>query len=145
MRLWSPCGSSVLRVCKLYDVVTYIHDRLDGASAGFTLIHGMSLQIAQLLTVRRQQEIENGITTKRESRSIERCACAMGFLAHRGSSNESSKPTRACPDGGCAHSSLLRTLHEEYCEIFPWKAIPLESQARFSAALSQAIEAVSEV
>ena len=36
----------------------------------------MFLQIAQLLTVRRQQEIEQGIA-KRESRSIERCGCSQ--------------------------------------------------------------------
>ena len=38
-------------------------------------------QIAQLLTVRRQQEIEQGIS-KRESRSLERCACIMPASLH---------------------------------------------------------------
>lgn len=40
------------------------------------------LQIAQLLTVRREQEIEQGIS-KRESRSLERCGSIMPASLHR--------------------------------------------------------------
>lgn len=53
---------------------SHVHPHALACNSQVRLTDVVSFQIAQLLTVRRQQEIEQGITTKRESRSIERCA-----------------------------------------------------------------------
>ena len=61
---------SCLRYIVCMMVVLLLHARSQCARESFRLhlIAAVCLQIAQLLTVRRQQEIEQGVSRKRESR-----------------------------------------------------------------------------